>query len=32
MTKIDLDHELLCATLAIISAAFLTGLIKYLLG
>jgi hypothetical protein len=32
MIKINLDNELLCATVAIVSAAFLTGILKYLLG
>jgi hypothetical protein len=30
MTKINLDRELFCAALAIASAAFLTGFIKFL--
>jgi hypothetical protein len=32
MIKINLDNELLCAALAIVSAAFLTGFLKYLVG
>jgi hypothetical protein len=30
--KVSLNLELLCATLAIISAALLTGMLRYLLG
>jgi hypothetical protein len=32
MTKLNLDNELLCAALAVIGAAFLTGMLKYLVG
>jgi hypothetical protein len=32
MIKINFDNELFCATVAIVSAAFLTGILKYLLG
>ena len=32
MINLNLDNELLCAALAIIGAALLTGILKYLLG
>jgi hypothetical protein len=32
MIKTSLDHELFCAAVAIVSAAFITGFIKFLVG